>query len=100
MLSSVYKWRLFFSASHPVFAVNNTIQCTIFFLKIQFIFKKLGLTLKKEKRLKNISFIILCHSTEKLVSVHIASYCVIVIVDCFVLLSFERVLLLSTGWPR
>jgi len=23
MLSSVYKWRLFFIASHPVFAVNN-----------------------------------------------------------------------------
>jgi len=26
MLSSVYKWCLFFIASHPVFAVNNTIQ--------------------------------------------------------------------------
>jgi len=26
MLSSVYKWRLLFIASHPVFAVNNTIQ--------------------------------------------------------------------------
>jgi len=26
MLSSVYKWHLFFIASHPVFAVNNTIQ--------------------------------------------------------------------------
>jgi len=26
MLSSVYKWRLFFIASHPVFAVNNTIE--------------------------------------------------------------------------
>jgi len=24
MLSSVYKWRLFFIASHPVFAVSNT----------------------------------------------------------------------------
>jgi len=33
MLSSVYKWRLFFIASHPVFAVNNkqynTIQCSV-----------------------------------------------------------------------
>jgi len=26
MLSSVYKWRLFFIASQPVFAVNNTIS--------------------------------------------------------------------------
>jgi len=29
MLSSVYKWRLFFIASHPVFAVNNKQYNTI-----------------------------------------------------------------------
>jgi len=36
MLSSVYKWRLFFIASHPVFAVNNKQYNTILWLTASF----------------------------------------------------------------
>jgi len=34
MLSSVYKWRLFFITSHPLFAVNNKQYNTILIFRL------------------------------------------------------------------